>query len=149
MSTPIEDFLAQRRIAIVGVSHQPKDFSRMLFRALRDRHFDVVPVNPNTSEIEGVPCYPRVQDIQPPVDAALLMTAPVVTEQVVKDCAAAGIRRVWMYRHSPAAVVFCEAVGIAVIADECPMMFLPGAGFIHRFHGWLNGRHPVELAGVS
>ncbi len=134
----ISDFLAQRRLAIVGISRQPNDFSRMLFRAFRERAFDVVPVNPTVAQIEDTPCYSRVQDIQPPVEAVLLMTAPAVTDEIVKDCAAAGIRRVWMCRHSPAAEAFCAANGMAVIAGECPMMFLENAGWLHRFHRWLS-----------
>ena len=133
----VEDFLACRRIAIVGVSHQPKDFSRMLFRAFRDRDFDVVPVNPNAREIEGQDCYPRVQDVAPRVQAALLMTAPTMTATVVKDCIAAGIERVWMYRRSPEAEALCAAAGLKTIAGECPMMFLPQVGWIHRFHRWI------------
>ena len=139
MVDTVRDFLAQKRLAIVGVSHQPKDFSRLLLRAFREREFDAVPVNPGTSEVDGIRCYPRVQDIQPPVDTALLMTSPAVTNRVVKDCVDAGIRRVWMYRRSPAAMAICEAHGISVIADECPLMFLPHPGFIHRLHGWLKG----------
>jgi predicted CoA-binding protein len=135
----INEFLAQRRLAIVGVSHQPNHFSRMLLRAFRERNFEVAPVNPAMTEVEGISCYARVQDIQPSVDTALLMTSPAVTGEVVKDCADAGIRRVWMYRRSPAAVTFCEAHGMEVIAGVCPMMFLPKTGLIHRFHGWLHG----------
>jgi predicted CoA-binding protein len=140
MSDNIQDFLSRRRIAIVGVSHQAKDFSRMLFRAFRDRDFDVVPVNPGARVIEKKYCFPRVQDIQPPVEAALLMTSPEVSEQVVRDCAAAGIRHVWIYRHSPNAETWCAERGIAVIAGECPMMFLNGAGWIHRVHRWFHDR---------
>ena len=40
------EFLAQRRIALVGVSRDPRDLSRTLFRELRRRGYDVVPVNP-------------------------------------------------------------------------------------------------------
>jgi len=70
----IEDFLAQKRIAMIGVSRNPKDFSSALFEELRKRGYDMVPVNPRVSAVLGQPCYARVQDIQPPVDAALLMT---------------------------------------------------------------------------
>ena len=47
MIDDIRDFLARRRIAIVGVSHEPKEFSRMVYRAFQDRGYDVVSVNPN------------------------------------------------------------------------------------------------------
>ena len=140
----VDAFLAHQRFAIIGVSHQPKHFSRMVFRAFKERSFDVVPVNPSGSEVEGVPCYARVQDIQPPADAALLMTTPALTERLVEDCVAAGIRHIWMYRRSPAAESFCAAHEVAVIAGECPMMFLSHPGWIHRFHGWLHGVHAAS-----
>ena len=147
----IEDFLAQKRIAMVGVSRHPKDFSADLFQELRRRGYDMVPVNPKVREVMGLPCYPRVQEIQPPVDGALLMTTPEVTDEVVSDCAAAGIRRVWMYRAggkgavSLKAVAFCQEHGIQVIPGQCPFMFLPGAGGVHKFHGFvrkITGRYP-------
>ena len=147
----IEDFLAQKRIAMVGVSRHPKDFSADLFQELRRRGYDMVPVNPKVREVMGLPCYPRVQEIQPPVDGALLMTTPEVTDEVVSDCAAAGIRRVWMYRAggkgavSLKAVAFCQEHGIQVIPGQCPFMFLAGAGGVHKFHGFvrkITGRYP-------
>jgi predicted CoA-binding protein len=60
----IQDFLGQKRFAIVGVSQSPKDFSRTLFREFRDRGYEPVPVNPAASEIEGRPCFKRLQEIR-------------------------------------------------------------------------------------
>ena len=147
----IEDFLAQKRIAMIGVSRNPKDFSAALFDELRKRGYDMVPVNPKAGEVLGLTCFARVQDIHPPVDAALLMTTAEVTDRVVSDCAAAGIRRVWMYRAggkgavSAKAIAFCQEHGIQVIPGQCPFMFLPGAAGIHKFHGFvrkITGRYP-------
>lgn len=138
----IEDFLAQKRIAMVGVSRKMQDFSVLLLKELRKRGYEVVPINPNASDILGERCFARVQDIQPPVDTVLLMTSPSVTETVVEDCAEAGISRVWLYRAagdgavSPKAVQFCKERGIQVIAGECPFMFLPENGF-HALHGFV------------
>ena len=139
----IQDFLDQNRFAIVGVSRRPKDFSRTLLREFRERGYDAVPVNPEARAMDGQPCFARLQEIQPPVGAVLLMTLPALTDRVVRDCAEAGVKRVWMYRAigkgavSADAVKFCEANGISVIAGECPMMFLPGGAWFHRFHGWV------------
>jgi predicted CoA-binding protein len=136
--TNLLDFLAQRRIAIVGVSHDPDDFSRQILREFREREYDVVPVNPGYHDIDRLDCYARVADIQPPVDGALLMTSPAVTDSVVRECVAAGIPRIWMYRRSDPAVAFCESHGVAVVAGECPLMYLSETGWIHRLHGWLH-----------
>jgi uncharacterized protein len=161
MATPdvsleiIEDFLAQKSIAMAGISRDPASFSAPLFKELRSRGYDVVPVNPNADEVLGNRCFARVQDIQPPVAAALLMTSPEATEKVVNDCAEAGIRRVWMYRAagkgavSASAVAFCSQRGIQVVPGECPFMFLPHAAGIHRLHGFfckITGRYPKRAA---
>lgn len=147
----IDDFLDQKRIAMVGVSRKPRSFSLMLFEELCRHGYDVVPVNPHTPEVLGRRCFARVQDIQPPVAGALLMTSPDVTDRVVSDCVEAGIPRIWMYRAggkgavSKKAVAFCQARGIAVIPGQCPLMFLPNAASFHRFHGFIRkitGRYP-------
>ncbi len=147
----IEDFLAQKRIAMAGISRDPASFSVTLFDELCRRGYDVVPVNPNIAEVKGRRCFARVQDIQPPVEAALLMTSPKETEQVVNDCAEAHIPRIWMYRAagkgavSPRAVEFCRERGLQVVPGECPLMFLPHTAGFHRFHGFvrkITGRYP-------
>ena len=79
------------------------------------------------------------------------MTSPGVTDKVVADCFAAGVKQVWMYRAggkgavSPKALEFCKAKGMEVIPGQCPFMFLPGAAGVHRFHGFIRkitGRYP-------
>jgi predicted CoA-binding protein len=133
----IREFLSQKRFAVAGVSHKPQSFSRSLCREFESRGYEVVPVNPAL----GKPGYAHVQEILPPVENVLIMTGPAGTDAVVRDCAAAGVKRVWMYRASgagavsPEAVAFCQAQGIAVIPGECPLMFLPDAAWFHRLHG--------------
>jgi predicted CoA-binding protein len=136
----IEQFLACRRLAVVGVSRDPRDFSRSVFRAFTERGYDAVPVNPSATEMEGRACVAGLAHVQPPVEAALLMTPPSATERVVRECAQAGIRRVWMHRGagrgavSPEAVAFCREQGIAVVDGACPFMFLQGTGLVHGIH---------------
>jgi predicted CoA-binding protein len=138
----INEFLGLKRIAIVGVSRNPQDFTRQLFQEFRRRGYDAVPVNPNLTEVDGLPCYASVAGIPQAVDGVLLMTKPSVTGEVVLDCARAGVRSVWMHRGSgagavdDAAVKFCEAEGMHVVAGECPFMFFPQTGFIHKAHGF-------------
>jgi predicted CoA-binding protein len=148
----IQDFLAQPRIAVVGVSRDPQDFSRTLLKEFRTRGYDAVAVNPELDEVDGDRSFHNVRDIQPPVDGVILMTPPHLTEQVVHDCAEAHVSRVWMYRAgtkggavSEDAVRFCEKEGISVIPGECPFMFLPATGWFHRAHGFIRkitGHYP-------
>ena len=139
----IRDFLAQKRIAVVGVSHDPKDFSRGLLRTLRQRGYEAVAVNPALSTVDDTPCFASLAEVSPRVDGVLAMTSPAVTDQIVLECARLGIPRVWMYRAagagavSPQAIEFCEEHGIAVVPGECPYMFFSGESWFHRLHGFI------------
>ncbi len=146
----IEDFLSQTRIAMIGISHNPRDFSVHLFQEFRRRGYDMIPVNPNIAQIDGQACFKRVQDIVPPVQAAILMTSPEVTEEIVKDCVLAGIRRVWMYRAGSAgavslpAIEYCRDQGIEVVPGQCPFMFWKknGAHSLHALVRKITGNYP-------
>ncbi|MGJ5818262.1 CoA-binding protein [Paludibaculum fermentans] len=141
----IDEFLALPRIALVGLSREEKHFSRMVFKELRRRGRDVVPVNPETTEIDGIACYPDVTSILPAVQGALIMTPPKASASVVEDCAVAGVHFVWLYRSvgsgsvSKEALFACEELGLRVINGECPFMFLPDSGWIHGLHRGLRG----------
>ena len=76
----VRDFLSQKRLAFVGVSRQPKDYSRALFREFCARGYDAIPVNPAVAEIEGRRSFARVQDIDPVPDGVLVLTSSAVTE---------------------------------------------------------------------
>jgi predicted CoA-binding protein len=154
----IDDFLAHRRIAFVGLSTRPQDFSRMVYTALQEEGFDVVPVNHRADEIDGQPCFASVKDVSPPVQGALLMTPPQATLHVVEECAQVGISRVWMHRGagdgsvSDEALAFCSAHDISVVPGQCPMMFLERPERIHRVHAAskrLWGTYPDQRAPLN
>ncbi len=138
----IDFFLGQKQIAIVGVSRNPHDFTRMMYKEFRKRGYEVIPVNPASSEVEGAKCYPSLREA-PPVSSVLLMTPPETTSVVAEDCIAAGVKQVWMYRAVGRGAVDenaaqrCREAGIDVIAGECPFMFFPRCGFPHNVHGLL------------
>ncbi len=145
----VEEFLAQRRIAVAGVS---RDASRhpvgnLIYRRLKDTGHQVFAVNPNMETFEGDRCYPDVASIPGGVDGVVAITRPEATEAIVHQCAEAHVPRVWMHQSfaksstsvSPGAVEFCNEHGIQVIAGACPMMYGPGADFGHRCMRWMLG----------
>ena len=139
----VDDFLSQQRLAVAGVSRS-KDSpgaANAIYRRLRDNGYQVYAVNPNADEVEGDRCYHTVKDIPEKIDGIVIATPESATEQVVHDCADAGITRVWMHNGihslgtsvSKSAVEFCQQHNMSVIAGACPLMFgKPSDGF-HRF----------------
>jgi predicted CoA-binding protein len=148
----IADFLAQKRVALVGASRTERSYSRSLLREFRKRGYDVIPVNPSTTEIDGQPCFSRVQYVKPSVEAALILTPIATTERIIHDCAEAGVKRIWVrgvdgkQSLSQAAVKTCCDQDIHLIDGYCPLMFLPQTHFLHRLHGFvlkLAGKYPA------
>jgi predicted CoA-binding protein len=120
LEAKIQDFLAQKRIAVAGVS---RDNTRhpagnLIYRRLKQTGHDVFPV--------------------------VVITGPAATERIVRDCRDAGVRRVWMHQSigkgtsvSPEAVEYCRQFDISVIAGACPMMYGPGVDFGHTCMRWV------------
>ena len=147
----VEDFLALKRVAVVGVSRNPKDFTRAMWDEFRQRRYEAIPVNPNVAEIDGQRCYAKVTEIQPPVEGVLIMTSKAATDQVMRDYAEAGVKHVWMYggmapgAATDTAVAFAEEKGISAVKGLCPYMFLAGTPAFHGPHRiWkkLTGSYP-------
>lgn len=155
LQAKVADFLAQKRIAVAGVSrnntHHPA--GNLIYRRLKKSGHDVFPVNPNMQTFEGGPCYPDVKSIPGGVDGVMIVTRPEITERIVHECGDAGIRRVWMHQSmakgssvSPEAVEYCRQHDISVIAGACPMMYGAGVDFGHACMRWLlrlTGRLPT------
>lgn len=126
-----QEFLAQPRIAVAGVSRSGVGTANGIYKVLKERGGQVFPVNPNTEMVEGDKCYASVKDIPGGVDAIVIATRPELTARIVRDCAEAHVPRVWMHNNtlgpssvSDEAVAFCKENGIQVIAGACPMMFI-------------------------
>ena len=146
LEAKVRDFLDQKRIAVAGVSRESQrhPVGNTIYRRLRGTGHAVFPVNPQMQTFEGGPCYPDLRSIPGGVDGVVIITRPETTEQIVRDCSAAGVRRVWMHQSmgsgssvSPAAIEYCRQHDIEVIAGACPMMFGPGVDFGHACMRWV------------
>ncbi len=140
------DFLAQRRIAVAGVSRQAAGHGgNYVYTTLRKRGYEVFAVNPNADTVEGDPCYHTLADIPGGVDGVLIATNPAATGDVVDQCARLGVHRVWMHRSfgggsvDDAATRAGRDAGLTVIAGACPLMYGDKADVGHRCMRWVLG----------
>jgi predicted CoA-binding protein len=133
------DFLAQKRIAVAGVSRTDAGHgANVVYTGLRKAGYQVFAVNPNADEVAGDTCYHDLKSIPGGVDAVVVGTAADVSAAVVRDCADLGVKRVWLHRSFGPGSVSDEAANVGrqhnltLIAGACPMMFLPHADVGHR-----------------
>ena len=138
----VESFLGQKRIAVAGVSRSKNEAANIVYRKLRDSGYQVFPINPAASELEGDTCYADLKSVPGGVDAVVIATHPRVAGQIARECAELGISHVWMHRSfgqgsvSDEAVECCREHGIRVIPGGCPMMFCEPVDLGHRCMRW-------------
>jgi predicted CoA-binding protein len=143
LSDSVSDFLTQKRIAVAGVSRTSGQAANLIYRKLRGAGYEVFPVNPKATEVEGDTCYPNLASIPDGVDAVVIATTPTVAEDLVRECADRGIPRVWMHRSfgtgsvSETAVTYCRDHHITVIPGGCPMMFCKPVDVGHKCMRWV------------
>ena len=139
MKQAVSEFLAGKRVAVTGVSREPQGHgSNVVYQRLRQRGYQVFPVNPNADQVEGDTCYHDLSSVPGSVDWVVIGTRPDAAETTMRECADLGIKRVWMHRGpgpgsvSRSAAEFGRQHGITVIERGCPCMFDPTADPGHK-----------------
>jgi hypothetical protein len=145
----VKDFLAQKKIAVVGVSDKRETGCNMSYKKFKRAGYQVYAVNPRISTFDGDPCYPDLKSLPEKPEAVFILASPKVTDMIVQQCVELGVKHVWMHcmmgtkpglaasmtSVSSDAVEKCRANGIAVIPGSCPNQFLkPDFG-----HGMMRG----------
>jgi predicted CoA-binding protein len=134
----VQDFLAQKKIAVVGVSDQRETGCNLAYRKFKENGYQVYAVNPRITTYNGETCYPDLKCIPEKPDAVFILASPNVTDQIVRQCVDLSIKHVWMHclmgtkpglaagmtSVSSDAVHLCYENGIAVIPGACPNQFL-------------------------
>jgi hypothetical protein len=147
------EFLSQETIAVAGVSSTRPLPANTIYRTLRSQGHRVYAISATSSSFDGEPCYPSIQALPTTPDGVVIVTRPAVTLELVQQCVAAGVTRVWMHDMrgsrpkiakssgeamssvSAEAVRLCQANGITVIPGCCPLQFVGDIG--HKCMRWM------------
>src|SRR5215831_6383638 len=131
----IQAFLAQPALAIVGVSRTGRRFGNTALRVLKEKGYRVYPIHPGVSQLDGAACYAGFTDLPEPVGGVVIVVPPARAVDVIREAAAAGIKRVWLQQGAESADVLraCNECGIDAVSGECILMFAQPKG-IHKAH---------------
>ncbi|NLX87910.1 MAG: CoA-binding protein [Syntrophomonadaceae bacterium] len=123
-----------RRFAIIGLSRDPKSFSRRAAKLLVDEGCSLVAVNPQADNIDGITSVPSISQL-PEVDGVIFFTNPQVTITLLQQCLDQGIKRVWFQQGSADDAVLEQARKLGLnYVDSCVFLHHPRAGFPHNVH---------------
>ena len=115
----------EKVVAVVGASNDRRKFGNKAVRAFQRQGYQVVPVNPHESDIEGLKTYASVLEVPGPIDMATFYVPPEIGESLIEEMAAKQIPEVWLNPGAESdaliakaralkltAIVACSIVGI-------------------------------------
>ncbi len=135
----INDFLEPKKMAFIGLSRDPKKFSRLVYKDLSEKNFDIYPVNPNTEKIEEINCYKNINDLPQNIDRAYIVTPKNQTKNVVAKLYEKGIKNIWIQQSAETqkAIDFANKNNMNCIHGKCIFMFVEPVKSVHAFHRFL------------
>ncbi|TSA27774.1 MAG: CoA-binding protein [Bacteroidetes bacterium] len=132
----IKQFLEARKIAIAGVSRNPQKFGYQVFNELKERGYELYPVNPNADKIDDLQVYSQLSELPEEVKHLLILTSRKWTEKLVMEAIAKGIDHIWIQQMSdtPEAVKIAREAGVRLVTGQCIFMWAEPVKIIHKFH---------------
>ena len=129
-------FFEKKKIAIAGVSRDPKKFSTLVFRELKEKGFDVYPINPNVDTIHGFTCYQSVSELPVDVASLLLVTPKAQTLDLLKEAVSKGFRNIWIQQMSETqdTIAYAKSQNLNLITKQCILMYAEPVKGFHKFH---------------
>ena len=114
-----EEMLTAKTWAVVGATDNKGKFGYKILKFMVEHGYQVYPVNPGIKEVYGRTCYESLAALPVVVEAVDVVVPPRIGEQVVKDCAALGIKNVWLQPGADAASVVkaAEELQLTVVTD--------------------------------
>jgi len=135
-------FLRARRYALVGASRGGRSFGNILLREMLRRGLDVTPIHPEARELGGLPCHAGLDQLPEPVEALVVCVSPARALPLLREAAAAGVRRVWMQPGSSSgeSSALAAELGLDCVSGRCLLMHLEPVQGLHAVHRWLARR---------
>jgi acyl-CoA synthetase (NDP forming)/GNAT superfamily N-acetyltransferase len=130
-----------KSIAVVGASRRQGTVGRSVLDNIRTCGYQgqLYAVNPNASQIGGIPCYPDMASLPETPELALLAVPPRSVPDVAEACGARGVRGLVVFTagidiaESADLLAICRRHGMRLVGPNCFGIAVPGIGLDATF----------------
>ena len=138
MKQNVQDFIAGKRIAVMGVSRSGKKFGNAIFTELKKRGYQAYIVHPEAQEIGGERCYPNLAALQGEVDGVVISVSTKQAGQAMREAAEAGVKNIWIQQgaESPELLALAKELDVKPVFGKCILMYAAPVGSFHAVHRW-------------
>ena len=110
--------------AIVGATQNKEKYGHKILIDLKNKGYNVIPINPKYKEVAGLKCYPNLISLDERPDVVVLVVGEKNAEKVVQDCLDLNLNRIWFQPGSEydKAVNLAKKAGFNIVIGECIMV---------------------------
>ena len=101
-------------VAVIGASKDRRKFGNKAVRAFQRQGYQVVPINPHESDVEGLRTYRSVLDVPGKIDMATFYVPPAIGELLIDEIAAKQISEVWLNPGAESEVLIAKARALQI-----------------------------------
>lgn len=141
MNPLINQFVASKRIAIVGMSRSGKKFGNKAAKELLQKGYEIYPVHPEAAEIDGLACYPSLKSLEGIIDSVWISTLPKNVPTVLEEASLMGLKNIWLQQGAWSKEVqeVIDQLKLPVVSNKCIMMYASPVKSMHKFHRGIVG----------
>jgi uncharacterized protein len=141
MNPLIDDFIASKRIAVVGMSRSGKKFGNMAAKELQAKGYEIFPVHPDVLQIDGMNCYPDLKSLTGKVDGVWISIPSKNVPPVLEEVAQIGLKNIWLQQGAWSKEVqeTIDKLSLPVVSKKCIMMYAQPVHSVHKFHRTIKG----------
>ncbi len=121
-----KEMLDKKVWAVVGATTNEEKFGYKIYKKLKNRGYEVYPVNPRCDEIEGDKCYKSIADLPVKPDCVDMVVPPKVSNNVVNEIVENGIEYVWFQpgTFTEETIDLAEEKGLKFVYYDCVLVAL-------------------------
>jgi len=136
MDPAAQEFVSNKKLAIVGVSRNDKKFGNMIYKELKERGYQPFAVHPSMQTIGSDTCYPNLTALQGQVDGVVVCISPDKVPPILQEASTVGIKNIWIQQGagSPEADQIGNELGLKMVTGKCIMMYAEPVGSFHSIH---------------
>ena len=122
MSDQIDQMLALKTWAVVGLSNNPDRAAFGVAKVLIEKGHIVIPVHPKAETVHGQTGYAKLSDIPEPIDVVDIFVNSDLAGAVVNEAIEVGAKGVWLQLDviDEGAVARAKDAGLLAVMNHCP-----------------------------
>ncbi len=117
----IKQIFSLKNVAVIGMSKHPEKAAHFVPKYLSEQGFNILPINPTSSEILNKKCYSNVTEVDEPIDIVDVFRPSDQVLPVVKEAIKMKPKVIWLQQgiHNQEAEELARKEGIKVVFNRC------------------------------